>query len=48
LITWRLREAELNCVRRKILSRPELRQLLMEMSTRRYFPPTGTAGFARR
>src|SRR5690606_14179477 len=27
--------------------RPEFRQLLIGISTRRYFPPSGTAGFAR-
>ena len=27
--------------------RPEFRQLLIGISTRRYFPPSGTAGLAR-
>src|SRR6266699_6896039 len=37
----------LNCVSRKIERSPELRQLLIEISTIRYFPPSGTAGLAR-
>src|SRR5208282_1181869 len=44
---WRCREAELNCVRRKIRRKPELMQLEMGMSTSRYLPPSGTAGLAR-
>src|SRR6476660_3211580 len=43
----RWRELELNCVRTKILRRSELMQLLMGMSTSRYFPPNGTAGLDR-
>src|SRR5467141_1981578 len=37
----------LNCVSTKIERNPELRQLLIGISTIRYFPPSGTAGFAR-
>src|SRR5438094_7485015 len=44
---WRLREAELNCVSTKIFFNPELRQLLIDTSISRYFPPSGTAGFDR-
>src|SRR6266403_1106842 len=40
-------EPLLNCVRRKIRRRSELRQLLIGMSTRRYLPASGTAGLAR-
>src|SRR5437016_13626562 len=43
----RFSDAELNCVRTKIFLRPELRQLLIGTSIRRYFPPSGTAGFDR-
>ena len=40
-----LREAELNCVSTKILLMPELRQLEMGISIKRYLLPMGTAGF---
>src|ERR671910_1089207 len=43
----RCSELLLNGVRRKIRRRSALRQLLIGMSTIRYFPPSGTAGFAR-
>ena len=42
-----LREAELNWVKTKIRSIPELRQFEMGISTKRYFPAIGTAGFER-
>jgi hypothetical protein len=45
--TWPLSEAELYCVSRKIRSIPELMQLEMGTSTRRYLPARGTAGLAR-
>ena len=44
----RLRLAELNCVRTKIRSIPELIQLEIGTSMSRYFPARGTAGFDRR
>ncbi|MNY08805.1 hypothetical protein D3C86_1416790 [compost metagenome] len=40
-----LSDAELNCVRTKILLSPELRQFEIGISTKRYFPAIGTAGF---
>src|SRR6058998_2208564 len=43
----RLSEAELNCVSTKIFFNPELRQLLIDTSISRYFPPSGTAGLDR-
>src|SRR5882762_9758701 len=43
----RLRDAELNCVSTNIRVIPELRQLEMGISTNRYFPAMGTAGFER-
>src|SRR6266550_8727488 len=44
---WRFNEAELYCVKTNILRTSELMQFEMGMSTRRYLPPTGTAGFER-
>src|SRR3954471_3921902 len=44
---WRCSELLLNWVRTKMRRRAEWRQLLMGMSTSRYFPPSGTAGLAR-
>src|SRR5687767_7606497 len=44
---WLLRLAELNWVTTKIRSRPELMQFEIGTSTSRYFPASGTAGFAR-
>src|SRR5687767_9916520 len=44
---WLFRLAELNCVRTKIRSRPELMQFEIGTSTRRYLPANGTAGFER-
>src|SRR5262245_44254692 len=44
---WRWSEPLLNCVSRKMRRRSELMQLLIGMSTRRYFPASGTAGLAR-
>jgi len=44
---WWLRLAELYWVSTKIRSTPELMQLEMGMSMRRYFPASGTAGFER-
>src|SRR5438876_3803298 len=43
----RLSEAELCCVSTKILMTSELMQFEIGTSTRRYFPPRGTAGFER-
>src|SRR5712691_10883757 len=43
----RFSEAELYWVKTKILSTSELMQFEIGISTRRYFPPTGTAGFER-
>src|SRR5882762_6929371 len=43
----RLSEAELNCVNTNILVIPEFRQFDMGISTSRYFPAMGTAGFDR-
>src|SRR5579883_3497789 len=40
-------DAVLNCVSRKIRLMSELMQLLIGMSTRRYFPASGTAGLQR-
>src|SRR6201996_3072867 len=40
-------EAELNCVNTKIRSIPECRQLEIGISTNRYLPAIGTAGFER-
>src|SRR4029434_4532258 len=45
--TCRLSDAELNCVSTKMRLSPACRQLLIGMSIRRYFPPSGTAGFDR-
>ena len=42
-----LREAELNCVSTNILLMPELRQFEIGISTNRYLPAIGTAGFER-
>src|SRR5512135_766447 len=42
-----LRDAELNCVRTKILLMCEFRQLLIGMSIIRYLPANGTAGLLR-
>src|SRR5687768_6145949 len=42
-----LSEAELYCVSTKILRMSELMQFEMGMSTSRYLPPSGTAGFER-
>src|SRR5437868_5358560 len=44
---WRLRLAELYCVRTKMRRMSELMQFEMGTSTSRYFPPKGTAGFER-
>src|SRR5215218_4733513 len=44
---WLFRLAELYCVNTKIRSRPELMQLEIGTSTRRYLPASGTAGLAR-
>src|SRR6185295_15459571 len=44
---WRLSDAELNCVSTKIRITSELMQLEIGTSTRRYLPPSGTAGFDR-
>src|SRR5436305_1176718 len=41
----RFKEAELYCVRTKILMTSELMQFEIGISTRRYLPPRGTAGF---
>src|SRR5688572_32037980 len=41
------REAELYCVNTKILRMSELMQFEIGMSTSRYLPPSGTAGFER-
>ncbi len=43
----RLSELELNCVSTKICVMPELMQFETGTSIKRYFPPSGTAGFAR-
>src|SRR5262245_10093501 len=45
--TCRFNEAELNCVRTKIVFSPEFKQLLIGTSISRYLPPSGTAGFDR-
>ncbi len=42
-----LSEAELYCVSTKILRMSELMQFEIGMSTSRYLPPSGTAGFER-
>src|SRR5690606_146698 len=42
-----LSDAELCWVRTKIRSNPELRQFDIGISTKRYFPAKGTAGFER-
>src|SRR5918992_429918 len=44
---WRFKEAELYCVRTKILTTSELMQFEMGISTSRYLPPSGTAGLER-
>src|SRR6218665_2969215 len=41
------RDAELNCVSTNIRWMPELRQFEIGMSTNRYLPAIGTAGFER-
>ena len=41
------KEAELYCVRTNMRSTSELMQFDMGMSTSRYLPPKGTAGFER-
>lgn len=38
------KEAELNCVKTRILFNPELRQFEIGISTNLYFPAMGTAG----
>ena len=38
------KEAELNCVKTRILFIPEFKQFEIGISTNRYFPPMGTAG----
>src|ERR1700678_2359507 len=43
----RCNEELLNCVSRKMRFSPELRQLLIGISTIRYLPASGTAGFER-
>src|SRR5688572_22378350 len=43
----RCSDAELNCVIRWIWLNPEFRQFEIGISTRRYLPPSGTAGFER-
>src|ERR1043166_1625924 len=43
----RLSDAELNCVNTNIRMTSELMQFEIGTSTRRYFPPSGTAGFER-
>jgi hypothetical protein len=40
-------DAELNCVNTNIRLMPQLMQFEMGISTRRYFPAIGTAGFER-
>src|SRR4029077_14845192 len=45
--TWRLSDAELNCVSTKIRRTSACRQLLIATSTSRYLPPIGTAGLER-
>ncbi|CAD0218891.1 protein of unknown function [Chryseobacterium sp. JV274] len=40
-----MREAELNCVKTRILFNPEFRQFEIGISTNLYFPAIGTAGF---
>src|SRR5678815_526398 len=44
---WRLSDAELYCVSTNVRRMSELMQLESAMSTRRYLPPSGTAGFER-
>src|SRR3954452_13509952 len=44
---WRLSDAELNCVNTKMRRISACRQLLIGISTSRYLPPIGTAGFDR-
>ena len=44
---WRCRDTELNWVRMEIRLMPELMQLLIGTSMRRYFPAIGTAGLDR-
>src|SRR5512145_723043 len=43
----RLSEAELYCVRTNVRRMSELMQFESAISTRRYLPPSGTAGFDR-
>lgn len=43
----RCNDAVLNCVSTKIWFSPEFKQLLIGMSTNRYFPASGTAGLQR-
>src|SRR5690606_12225928 len=45
--TWRFNDALLNWVRTKMRLIPELMQLLIGTSTRRYLPASGTAGLLR-
>src|SRR5829696_8964159 len=44
---WRLSDAELYCVSTNVRRISELMQFESAMSTRRYLPPSGTAGFER-
>ncbi len=44
---WRFKDAELYCVSTKIFVMSELMQFDTGMSTRRYLPPSGTAGLDR-
>src|SRR5574338_295279 len=44
---WRSSEWDLYWIRTAIRRRPEFKQLLRVKSMMRYFPPNGTAGFAR-
>src|SRR4051812_4571801 len=45
---WRFSEAEVYCVRMKKRITSEVMQFDTRISMRRYFPPRGTPGFARR
>src|SRR5213593_3585358 len=44
---WRFKDAELYCVSTNMRITSELMQFEIGTSTRRYFPPSGTAGFDR-
>src|SRR5438093_11541081 len=44
---WRISDVLLNCVSTYMCLSPELMQLLIGISTMRYLPPSGTAGFER-